>query len=55
MTAAKKQKLFAMPQADRNEIVGKWAQKAGWAIEDRVGSDNVIYRAFWPENVSQRA
>lgn len=40
--------LYAHSQADRNALVRAWANRAGWGVEDRVGTDGVIYTAFCP-------
>jgi len=48
MTEAEKTALYDLPQTDRNAQVGEWARKIGWQTEDRLGSDGVIYTAFWP-------
>lgn len=49
MTKAEKEALYVFPQSKRNIIVGKWAESAGWQFQDRVGTDGVMYRAFWEE------
>lgn len=41
---------FVLASQDaRNTLVKKWAILAGWATEDRVGTDGKIYTAFAPK------
>ena len=40
--------LYAKSQAERNEIVGQWATRAGWQTKTRTGSDGQEYSAFAP-------
>lgn len=47
-TADELQGLYALPQEIRNGIVKQWAEKAGWGVEDRLGTDGVNYTAFCP-------
>jgi hypothetical protein len=37
-----------MNQEDKNNIVKKWAQKAGWETKERIGTDGLLYIAFAP-------
>jgi len=37
-----------LTQHERNRRVKLWAQKAGWGVEDRIGSDGNLYTAFCP-------
>jgi len=47
-TGAEKRDFYEMTQDKRNLIVKTWAERANWGIEDRVGTDTVIYTAFCP-------
>jgi len=42
-----KAQVYGMTQADRNEWVSQTAAKTDFKTEDRVGTDGVVYRAFW--------
>lgn len=33
----------------RNTLVTRWAQLAGWETKDKVGSDGQVYTAFAPK------
>ncbi len=35
-------------QDERNKLVRRWAQKAGWEIKDKPGTDGLTYTAFCP-------
>ncbi len=41
--------LYDLPQQERNEIVRKWAEQAGWETKERMGTDGKMYLAFAPE------
>ncbi len=41
--------LSNLPQKKINVLVKTWAKKANWETEDRVGSDNMVYTAFYPK------
>lgn len=43
-----KLKLQNLPQEEINKLVLKWSKKAGWKTEERIGSNGVLYRAFYP-------
>jgi hypothetical protein len=47
-TQAELDALYALSQVERNSQVRAWAKQAGWGVEDRVGSDGVVYTAFCP-------
>jgi hypothetical protein len=47
-TEVEKKKFFALSQTERNALVKDLAEKAGWGIDDRIGSDGQIYTAFCP-------
>lgn len=47
MKTQEKTELYTQPQEKRNNIVRRWAREAGWLTENRVGSDGVMYTAFW--------
>ena len=50
MTPEEKADLYAQTQEARNAIVKGWAGQSRWRVEDRIGSDGIIYTAFWPES-----
>ncbi len=55
MPAAEGERLRTLSQPEINAWVTHYAELAGdFVTEDRVGSDGVIYRAFWREDVSPR-
>ncbi len=41
--------LYDLPQEERNEVVSQWAEKAGWQVRQRTGSDGKEYLAFAPK------
>jgi hypothetical protein len=41
-------KLYALPQTERNRVVREWAEKAGWTTEAIRGTDGVMYTSFGP-------
>jgi hypothetical protein len=41
--------LYALPNVEKNKIVGEWAKHAGWSTDERLGDDGETYLAFWPE------
>jgi hypothetical protein len=36
-------------QFERNILVKQWAEKAGWEVKDKIGTDGQVYTAFAPE------
>jgi hypothetical protein len=49
-TAEEKQAFFELDQSTRNREVKRLAHQAGCIrTEDRLGSDGLIYTAFWVE------
>lgn len=49
MTEAQRRRLYAMTQAERNAWVRQMVARTdgGFTCEDRTGSDDQIYTAFW--------
>ena len=47
-TPEEKKKFLEMTQKERNDVVKELANKAGWGIDDRIGSDGQLYTAFCP-------
>ena len=47
-TVTEKNNFQKITQEERNKLVKKWAKKASWGVDDRVGSDGKIYTAFCP-------
>lgn len=45
----RKQQLQSLPQAKINELVQRWAKKAGWNTQEKSGESNTIYLAFYPQ------
>ncbi len=43
-----KSKLQKLNQKEINLLVKKWAKRAGWGTEKRIGEKNTIYIAFFP-------
>ena len=48
-TAEERDQVYAMTQSDRNEWVSGTAAKSDFKTADRVGTDGMVYRAFWRE------
>ena len=49
-TDDERQRFMALDQHERNAVVKKFASAAGCVrTEDRLGSDGLIYTAFWVE------
>ncbi len=44
----KKKQLQSLSQEKINELVTKWAEKAGWNTEEKQGDDGATYIAFYP-------
>lgn len=47
-TPAVKKRFFTLSQKAINKKVTLWAQRAGWKTEERMGTDNKLYIAFYP-------
>jgi hypothetical protein len=43
-----KKKFINLSQEEINNLVLKWAKKAGWKIERKRGNDKEVYIAFHP-------
>ncbi len=41
-----KNTFYNLSQEMKNSTVKKWAEKAHWLVEDRIGSDGITYTAF---------
>jgi hypothetical protein len=48
LSAQESESFLLLDQNERNALVKQWAELAGWLVEDRVGSDGLVYTAFWP-------
>jgi hypothetical protein len=54
-TAAEEREFMALDQDSRNQLVKKLAAEAGGVrTEDRVGTDGVVYTAFWAERCASQ-
>jgi hypothetical protein len=42
------QSLYALPQSEKNAVIKRWAQLAGWEVKERIGVGGIIYTAFAP-------
>lgn len=42
-----KKKLQSLPQEKINGLVTTWAQKAGWEIKKKKGTDGKVYISFY--------
>lgn len=43
-----KQSFYAATQDERNIRIKKWAELASWDIDERIGTDGLLYTAFAP-------
>ena len=54
-TEQEKRVFLDLDQEGRNEAVRDWARRAGGIVtEDRIGTDGVIYTAFWTDPEARR-
>ena len=49
-SALESERFLRLNQQSKNDLVAQWAAKAGWQTEERIGSDGLVYIAFWPKN-----